>query len=56
MIRNPKKSDIKILIQEMSSNEIHEKNQLLSQKKNYRNVSILENPPLFNGNTDEGMI
>lgn len=42
--------------EEMSSNEIHEKNQLLSQKKNYRNVSILENPPLFNGNTDEGMI
>ena len=42
--------------EEISSNEIHEKNQLLSQKKNFSSFSILENPPLFNGNTDEGTI
>lgn len=42
--------------EEISCNEIHVKNNRLSQKKNFRNLTILDNPPLFNVNFDEGMI
>lgn len=39
-----------------SSKEIScNQNNRLSQKKNFRSLSILDNPPLFNVNFDEGM-
>lgn len=42
--------------EEISCNENREKNHRLSQKKNVRSFSILDNPPLFNVDFDEGMI